>query len=45
MQLLVDVLSKVEAEEGIGASPTSAMTSASSGIKPVSTVYVALNVF
>lgn len=43
MHLLVDVLSKVDAEEEIGANPTSAVTSASSGINPVSTEYVAYN--
>ncbi|TSL10178.1 Peroxisomal multifunctional enzyme type 2 [Bagarius yarrelli] len=38
MHLLVDVLSKVEAEERIGANPTSAVTSASSGINPAEAV-------
>lgn len=38
MHLLVDVLSKVEAEKGIGALPTSAVTSASSGINPAEAV-------
>ncbi|XP_060736775.1 peroxisomal multifunctional enzyme type 2 [Tachysurus vachellii] len=38
MHLLVDVLSKVDAEEKIGANPTSAVTAASSGINPAEAV-------
>lgn len=41
IHLLVDVLSKVEAEDGLGANPTAAVTSASSGINPVSAEYAA----
>ncbi|KAI5094952.1 peroxisomal multifunctional enzyme type 2 [Silurus meridionalis] len=38
MHLLVDVLSKVDAEKGIGANPTSALTALSSGINPAEAV-------
>lgn len=39
MHLLVDVLSKVDTDKGIGANPTSAVTLTSSGFNPVSTEY------